>query len=134
MMPVIRNVRMGLGIGAAAVALMAVPQIAEANTPVFEGCLVSRANTLCTDPAGDGDAQWTATRYGAYSSGEGYFQYHGTGPWTIQHSDGTISCPAQTTCQRFIPPVVVPQYTQLLIQQSGNGVVFAGALSTGPED
>ena len=133
-MSAIRKARLLMGAGAAVVALAAAPQIAQ-GAVALEGCLVSKKNTLCTGlGGGDGGLQWTDHRSSAYASAEGYFQYHGTGPWTIQYSDGTITCPKATVCQRFFPEILVPVDSQLLLSQTGNGTVFAGALQTGGGD
>lgn len=130
-MTVLSKVKSGLAIGAVAAVCAAIPQAAEAAV-ALEGCLVSKQNTLCT--AASGDLQWTDHRSAAYASAEGYFQYHGVGPWTIQYSDGTITCPPRTVCERFFPAVLVPVDSQLLLSQTGNGTVFAGALESGAGD
>ena len=129
-MSAIRKARLLMGAGAAVVALAATPQVAQAAI-ALEGCLVSKKNTLCS--GGEG-LQWTDHRSSAYASAEGYFQYHGTGPWTIQYSHGTITCPKATVCQRFFPQTLVSVDSQLLLSQTGNGTVFAGALQSGGGD
>jgi len=130
----VRRVRLLAGVVTLAAAFAGVAEVAAAQAPALEGCLVTKQNALCSDPTGDGDLDWTTHRNVAYSSEEAYFQYHGTGPWTIEYPDNTITCPAKVLCQRFIPEILVPQYSQILVRQTGNGTVFAGALSTGPED
>ena len=132
-MSAIRKAKLLMGAGATVVALAATPQIAQAAV-ALEGCLVSKKNTLCSGAGGDGGLQWTDHRSSAYASAEGYFQYYGTGPWTIQYSHGTITCPKQTVCQRFFPETLVPVDSQLLLSQTGGGTVFAGALQTGGGD
>ena len=124
--------RLAFAGAAVAVALLA-PQAAHA-TEALEGCLVSKQNTFCSDPSGDGDAHWSDARFGAYTSEEAYFQYHGTGPWTIQYPGNTITCPEQTVCARFIPEIVVAQYSQILVRQTKGGNVFAGALAAGGQE
>jgi len=126
-----RTLLAGLG---AAIAVAALAPAAAQATEALEGCLVAKQNTFCSDPTGDGDAHWSDARFGAYSSEEGYFQYHGTGPWTIQYPGNTITCPAQTVCSRFIPEVVVPQLSQILVRQTKSGSVFAGALTAGGQE
>ena len=133
-MSAIRKTRLLMGAGAAVVALAAAPQIAQ-GAIALEGCIVAKKNTLCAGAGGgDGGLQWTDHRSSAYASAEGYFQYYGTGPWTIQYSHGTITCPKQTVCQRFFPEILVPVDSQLLLSQTGNGNVFAGALQSGGGD
>jgi hypothetical protein len=132
-MTAVSKVRLLLGLAGVVVALAVLPQAAQAAI-ALEGCLVTKQNTFCSGAGGDGGLQWTQHRSAAYTSAEGYFQYHGIGPWSIQYSGGTITCPKQTTCQRFFPEVLVPQDSQLLLRQSGNATVFAGALQTGSGD
>lgn len=130
-MSAVRKPRMLAGLGAAIAAAMLAPAAAQA-TEALEGCLVSKQNTFCSDPSGDGDAHWSDARFGAYTSEEAYFHYHGTGPWTIQYPGNIITCPAQTVCVRFIPEVVVAQYSQILVRQTKGGNVFVGALVATP--
>jgi hypothetical protein len=128
-MKVVSKIRLLAGLGAATAAF-AVPQVAQGAT-ALEGCMVAKQNTLCTATGGDGGLNWSSSRSAAYSSAEGYFQYHGIGPWTIQYESGTITCPKATLCEKFFPVVLVTLDSQLLLSQTGNGTVFAGALDTG---
>jgi hypothetical protein len=129
-MKAVSKLRLVLGLAAVAVTFAVVPQVAQAAVAI-EGCLVAKKNTLCAGGGGgDEGLQWTDHRSAAYTSAEGYFQYHGIGPWTIQYASGTINCPAATTCQRFFPEVLVPIDSQLLLSQTKNGTVFAGALQS----
>ena len=130
-MSAVSKVRLLVGIVAMAAALAVVPQVAQAAV-ALEGCLVSKKNTLCTAPSGD--LQWTDARSAAYSSAEGYFQYHGVGPWTIQYESAIITCPQATTCEKFFPVILVTPDSQLLLSQTRNGTVFAGALESGGGD
>jgi len=132
-MSAVRKSRLLAGLGATVAAAVLAPAAAHA-TEALEGCLVAKQNTFCSDPTGDGDAHWSDARFGAYTSEEAYFQYHGTGPWTIQYPGNTITCPAQTVCSRFIPEVVVAQYSQILVRQTKGGSVFAGALTAGGQE
>jgi hypothetical protein len=132
-MRAISKVRLLVGLVAAVAAIAVGAQAAQAAV-ALEGCLVSKQNTFCTGAGGDEGLQWTDARASAYTSAEGYFQYHGIGPWTIQYESGTITCPRATTCQRFFPVVLVTQNSQLLLSQRGNGTVFAGALESGGGD
>jgi hypothetical protein len=130
----ISKLKLLIGMGAVAAVIAAVPHAAQAAV-ALEGCLVAKQNTLCSGAGGgDGGLQWTDHRASAYTSAEGYFQYHGIGPWTIQYPDGTITCPKQTTCEKFFPVILVLPDSQLLVSQTGNGTVFAGALESGAGD
>ncbi len=132
-MKAVSKLRLLAGMGAAAAAFVAAPQVAH-GAVALEGCMVAKQNTLCTASGGDGGLQWSSSRAAAYSSAEGYFQYHGIGPWTIQYDSGTITCPKATLCEKFFPVVLVIPDSQLLLSQTGNGTVFAGALETGGGD
>jgi hypothetical protein len=127
-MKAVSRLRLLVALGAVTAAC-AVPQVAQGAT-ALEGCMVAKQNTLCTATGGDGGLNWSSSRSAAYSSAEGYFQYHGIGPWTIQYESGTITCPKATLCEKFFPVVLVSLDSQLLLSQTGNGTVFAGALDT----
>jgi hypothetical protein len=132
-MTAVTKLRLLAGLCAAVAVLAVAPQVAQAAI-ALEGCLVSKKNTFCSGAGGDGGLQWTNARASAYTSAEGYFQYHGTGPWTIQYDSGTITCPKATLCEKFFPVILVQPDSQLLLSQTGNGTVFAGALESGGGD
>ena len=116
----------------AGLAVVSAPLAAYAGTgnTVDEGCKTTRHDSLCVDPKA-GKGVFADGNVAVYNSQAGMFVYKGRGPWTIRYSQGTISCPAATNCQKFFPATLTAKGSAVVVTTTKQGTVFVGNIATG---